>query len=54
VKAVAQQAGVSEDEAKNCIAAALPHLIDQLTPEGSVPSSGVGGTLDSLKGMLGG
>lgn len=54
VKEVASKAGVTEDEAKGGIAAALPQLIDQLTPDGGVPTSGVGSILDGLKGMLGG
>ncbi len=53
VKDVAKRTGVSEDEAKGGIAAALPKLIDQLTPDGKVPSSGVGSILSGLKGMLG-
>jgi uncharacterized protein YidB (DUF937 family) len=54
VKAVAQQAGVSEEQAKTGLAAALPKLIDQLTPNGSVPTSGVGSIISGLEGMLGG
>lgn len=54
VKEVASKAGATEDEAKGGIAAAIPKLIDQLTPDGKVPSSGVGSILSGLKGMLGG
>jgi uncharacterized protein YidB (DUF937 family) len=54
VNAVADQAGVSRDQAKTDLAAALPRLIDQLTPDGAVPSSGVGGALRGLRGTLGG
>ena len=53
VAAVASQAGVSQSEAQAGLAAMLPKLIDQLTPDGSVPSSGVGSVLNGLKGMLG-
>jgi uncharacterized protein YidB (DUF937 family) len=53
VAAVATQAGVSTHEAEGALAAMLPKLIDQLTPNGSVPTSGVGSILNGLKGVLG-
>ena len=53
VAAVAAEAGVSPQEAQTGLAAMLPKLIDQLTPNGSVPSSGVGSMLGGLKGLLG-
>jgi uncharacterized protein YidB (DUF937 family) len=53
VAAVAAQAGVSPQEAQGGLAAMLPKLIDQLTPNGSVPTSGVGSILSGLKGVLG-
>ncbi|WP_338694992.1 YidB family protein [Streptomyces sp. Q6] len=37
---VAAQAGVSRDEAAAQVAQQLPQVVDQLTPEGQVPSSG--------------
>jgi uncharacterized protein YidB (DUF937 family) len=53
VHEVATEAGVTDDHAKTGIAAVLPQLFDQLTPDGDVPASGVGGVLQGLKGMLG-
>ena len=53
VHEVATEAGVTDEQAKTGIAAVLPQLIDQLTPDGAVPTSGVGGMLQGLKGMLG-
>ncbi len=47
VEQVAQQAGVSKQEAAGGLAAALPGLIDSLTPGGKVPD------LDAIKGGLG-
>ena len=54
VKEVAVQAGATEDEVKGGVAAALPKLIDQPTPDGNVPASGVGSIIEGLKGALGG
>jgi uncharacterized protein YidB (DUF937 family) len=53
VHEVATEAGVRDEQAKTGIAVVLPQLIDQLTPDGSVPTSGVGGALEGLKGLLG-
>lgn len=44
----AQQAGTSPDKLKQVLAQALPHVVDQATPNGQVPS----GTPD-LSSMLG-
>jgi uncharacterized protein YidB (DUF937 family) len=37
---IAQQCGVSSSNASGGLAAMLPHVIDQLTPHGSVPTDG--------------
>jgi uncharacterized protein YidB (DUF937 family) len=47
VAQVAQQAGVSPDEAKNELATQLPQVVDKLTPDGQVPAAG------SLQDLLG-
>jgi uncharacterized protein YidB (DUF937 family) len=47
VEAVAQEAGVSKDEAAGGLAQLLPQLVDRLTPEGKVPDAG------GLQGQLG-
>jgi uncharacterized protein YidB (DUF937 family) len=36
---MAQQTGMSPDQISNHVAQALPNLIDQVTPDGKVPSS---------------
>ena len=38
VKEVAQQAGISEDEAADVLAKVVPHVVSGLTPAGQVPS----------------
>lgn len=50
VARVAEEAGVSKDEAAGGLAALLPQLIDKLTPDGAVPDEG--GLMDKL-GSLG-
>jgi uncharacterized protein YidB (DUF937 family) len=47
---VAEQASLSVEQAKTGIAAALPEMIDQLTPIGALPASGVSDSLLSLGG----
>ncbi|MEP6853419.1 MAG: YidB family protein [bacterium] len=47
VAAVAQDAGVSHDEAKQGLSAMLPQLVDKLSPNGQLPDLG------SLSGGLG-
>ena len=47
VEKVAQEAGVSKDEAAGGLAEALPGLIDKITPGGQAPD------LDQIKGGLG-
>ena len=39
VKQVADQAGVSEQEASGGLAGALPQLVDRMTPDGKVPDN---------------
>lgn len=54
VRQVAQEAGVSEDEAAGGLAELLPNVVDQLTPDGEVPGDDdLAGTLGKLKGLLG-
>lgn len=48
VAAVAQQAGVSKDEAASGLADLLPQLVDKLSPDGKLPDA------SSLQSMLGG
>jgi uncharacterized protein YidB (DUF937 family) len=50
----AQKAGISPAQAGPSLAALLPSLIDQLTPDGQVPeSNALEGMLGSLLGSLG-
>ena len=46
---IAQQLGVSEDEAAEAVAQVLPDVVDQATPEGEVPHEG---TLNERLGRL--
>jgi uncharacterized protein YidB (DUF937 family) len=46
---MAQQQNMSPDELANQVAEALPHVVDQATPNGQVPKQG---GLDSLMGMM--
>jgi uncharacterized protein YidB (DUF937 family) len=51
VAQVAQQAGVSHDEAKSGLASALPGLIDKISPGGQLPDLGaLSGALGKLLG----
>jgi uncharacterized protein YidB (DUF937 family) len=47
---MARQQGMSPDEMSEHVAEALPHLVDQATPNGKVPKQGV--SVDSLTGMF--
>jgi uncharacterized protein YidB (DUF937 family) len=47
---MARKQGMSPDEMSDHVAQALPHLIDQATPNGQVPQQG--GSMDSLMGMF--
>lgn len=44
---LAQQAGISQDEAASGLSQMLPNLVDRLTPDGQLPEQ------DSLENMLG-
>jgi uncharacterized protein YidB (DUF937 family) len=46
VAEVAEQAGVSQDEAAKGLAGLLPQLVDHLTPDGKIPNA------DQTKGLL--
>jgi len=51
---LAQQAGVSHDEAKTGLAKLLPGVVDHLSPTGSLPvGGGLDDALSKLKGMFG-
>ena len=50
---LANQLGTSDGEAADQLSQLLPDLINQLTPAGQAPASGLGGSAD-LMGMLGG
>jgi uncharacterized protein YidB (DUF937 family) len=50
---IAQQLGISEDEAAAALAEALPHAVDHVTPEGNVPEDDqVDSALVKLKSLL--
>jgi uncharacterized protein YidB (DUF937 family) len=50
---MAQQTGMSPDQISNHVAQALPNLIDQVTPDGKVPSSDpLAQGAKNLKGMF--
>ncbi len=50
---IAQQLGLGNGDAAGQLSQMLPGLIDQLTPNGSAPSGGLG-NMGDLAGMLGG
>ena len=54
VAQIADQAGVSHEEASNVLASLLPQLVDKLTPNGQVPQSGdlMSQGMELLKGKL--
>jgi uncharacterized protein YidB (DUF937 family) len=55
VKQVAQEAGVSHEEASSGIASLLPQIVDKLTPNGQVPQQGdlMSKGMEMLKGHFG-
>lgn len=53
IQQVAQDAGVSETQAKQGIASLLPTLVDKLTPDGTVPADGGKGLMSELTSALG-
>jgi len=52
LRALTQQAGGQSTDLLGQLSQLLPQVIDQLTPQGQVPASGLGNTSDLL-GMLG-
>ena len=54
VAQIAEQAGVSHEEASSGLASLLPQMVDRLTPNGQVPQSGdlVSQGMELLKGKL--
>src|SRR5262245_26285564 len=54
VKEFAQQHNMSEQEAANAMSQLLPNVVDNLTPQGSVPQQGIdwGSALSMLKSKL--
>jgi uncharacterized protein YidB (DUF937 family) len=50
---IAEKLGVNPSEAMSQLSSLLPGLVDQLTPNGQLPSGGLGNAGD-LMGMLGG
>jgi uncharacterized protein YidB (DUF937 family) len=53
LKGLASQLGVSSGDLAGQLSSVLPGLVDKLTPEGQVPSAGLGNGGD-LMGLLGG
>ena len=51
VAAMAQQAGVSHGDLMSQLSQLLPQVVDQLTPQGQLPTAGGGGGAD-IGGML--
>lgn len=53
---LAQQAGLSEQQAPDMLAGLLPNIVDKLTPQGAVPPSSdlAGMGMDLLKDFMGG
>lgn len=49
---IAQQLGMSQQDASSGLAGLLPQLVDQLTPQGKLPEGGLG-DLSSIMAMLG-
>lgn len=52
VDKLAQQAGMSHDEARDGLAQVLPQVVDKISPDGKLPDAG--GLGDLLGGFLGG
>lgn len=49
---LAQSAGLSHDDAANHLSQVLPGLVDNLTPNGQLPSGGLDGALSALSAQL--
>ena len=55
LKQVAAKAGIDPSQILSKLATQLPQLVDQMTPDGKIPSGDVlGGAMGALKGMFGG
>ena len=56
VARLAQQLGLSHGDVAGQLSQALPHLVDQMTPNGQLPEAGQGGqgALGEITGLLGG
>jgi uncharacterized protein YidB (DUF937 family) len=53
IHAVAEQAGISDEEASDQVAQAMPEMVNQATPQGQIPQQDpFAKGLDSLKRML--
>jgi len=54
IKEFAQQHNMTEQQATNTLSQLLPHVVDNLTPQGNVPQHGIdwGGALSMLKSKL--
>jgi uncharacterized protein YidB (DUF937 family) len=47
VAGIAAKLGISQQQAKDEIAEAVPEVVDEMTPEGQLPSTGASGTTTS-------
>lgn len=54
VSAMAQEAGVPQDDLMAQLSKLLPGVVDKLTPNGELPAGGTGNIGDMLGGLIGG
>ena len=54
VSAMAQEAGVPQDDLMAQLSKLLPGVVDKLTPNGELPAGGTGNISDMLGGLIGG
>ncbi len=54
VSAMAQEAGVPQDDLMAQLSQMLPGVVDKLTPNGELPAGGTGNIGDMLGGLIGG
>lgn len=54
VSAMAQEAGVPQDDLMAQLSQMLPGVVDKLTPNGELPAGGTGNISDMLGGLIGG
>ena len=54
VSAMAQEAGVPQDDLMAQLSQMLPGVVDKLTPNGDLPAGGTGNIGDMLGGLIGG